>query len=111
MKCSENPTVLFFYQDRLSQMTHSTSIINNKQGFQAEIDEHLQNTTELDLLQNHEKYVCIITDKMKIKEGLVFSKKNGNLLRFTDLGGINNLIIGKDNSTEKEMATTVLQLN
>ena len=33
-----------------------------------------------DSLQTHAKYVCIVTDEIKIKEGLVFNKKDGDLI-------------------------------
>ena len=61
-------------------------------GFSKETDLQL-----LDLLQytdkNLSKYITMIVDEMYIKEGLVFDKSTESLIRFADLGNMNNLFV------------------
>ena len=69
-----------------------THFINNKPGFSTEIDHQLIEETKLTSLKDHEKYVCLIADEMKIKESLVFDKHQNELIGFTNLGEINDNI-------------------
>ena len=64
-----------------------------------------------DSLQTHEKYVCIVADEMKL-EGLVFNKKDGDLIGFTNLGNVNEMLDRKEkNETpNKEIATSMFVL-
>ena len=62
-------------------------------GFSKDTDMQL-----LDLIANQSppglaKYLTLVIDEMYIKEGLVFNKKSGALIGFSDLGEINNLMM------------------
>ncbi len=93
-----------------------THFIDNKAGFNNEVDKHLAETIGLDTLEDHQKYVCLLADEMKIKEGLVFSKNNDELLGFTNLGNTNestNLLQNEVHGfpqTSKTMATSVFEI-
>ena len=45
---------------------------------------------KFDTLENHQKYVSIVFDEMKIKEGLVYDKHECKVIGFVDVGTINN---------------------
>ena len=94
-----------------------THYIDNKAGFSTNVDKQLADTIGLDSLQSHQKYVCIVADEMKIKEGLVFSKTDGNLVGFTNLGNMNKKIdrleknqIDESDDSSQEIATTVFAI-
>jgi hypothetical protein len=68
------------------------------------------NYTTLEEFQKHE---CIVGDEMKIKEGLVY-KTNGELVGFTDLGDIDNMLSCfeslENQNKQLELATSVFTL-
>ena len=88
-----------------------TQYIDNKLGFQNDVDEQLCEMIGFDSLQTNEKYVCIVADEMKIK-GLVFNKKDGDLIGFTNLSNVNKILIGieKNDTPNKEIATSMFVL-
>ena len=45
---------------------------------------------EINVTEEHHKYIMLCWDEMKIKEGLVFNKHTCELVGFTDIGDINN---------------------
>lgn len=59
-------------------------------GFSNDLDEQLITNLKVNWLEDHQKYISIIGDEMHIKEGLVFSKSNGELVGYVDVGDINN---------------------
>jgi len=64
-------------------------------------------------LSELKRYVSLIIDEMKIKEGLVYNKHSGKVIGFTDLGDINNELIQLEKGTDSEhplIATHVLVL-
>ena len=84
-----------------------THHINNKPGFQDDVDEQLRDMIGFESLENHQKYVCVVADEMKIKEGLVFNKIDGDLIGFTDLGTFNKIIDKGSETPKKEIATSM----
>ena len=66
-----------------------THYFNNTPGFSVEIDQLLMSEATYHNLEEFEKCVCIVGDEMKIREGLVYDKNNGELIGFTNLGDIN----------------------
>lgn len=61
-----------------------------KPGFQAEVDQQLIEESKLAIIPDFQKYVCVVFDEVKIKEGLVYDKEECSLLGFVDLDDINN---------------------
>ena len=47
---------------------------------------------QIETLQDWQKYVAVIFDEMKIKEGIVFDKHECKIIGFVDLGTVNNAL-------------------
>lgn len=63
---------------------------SNRPGFQKEVHQQLLEEAKIESLPEDRRFVCLILDEMKIKEGLVYNKHSGELIGFTHLGDINN---------------------
>ena len=66
-------------------------------------------------LQEYQKHICLLADKMHIKEDLIYSKHTGELIGFVDIGDINNHLLQFEQSYTKDkesipIAKTVLIL-
>ena len=87
-----------------------THIFQSKTGIQPEVNDQLAKEANLDGLEDHQKYICVIFDEVKLKEGLVFNKHTGQIIGFTDLGDINNKIADLERSIDKppEIAKSML---
>ena len=64
-----------------------TNVIDAKAGFQREVDEQL--VREANITSEHEKYVALIFDEVKVKEDLVYNKHSGELVGFVNITDIN----------------------
>ena len=73
---------------------------SSKPGFQREVHQQLLEEANLISLPESRKYVSVILDEMKIKEGLVYNKHSGNIIGFTDLGDVNNEVMRLQQDTE-----------
>ena len=73
-------------------------------GFNSSVISELKQTVQK--FEGHQRFVCISFDEMKISEGLVFDKYNGQLIGFLDLGDgeINEACLQK----ERTLATHAL---
>ena len=69
-----------------------THVFESKTGIQEEVNNDLATEAKLDSLEEYEKYVCVIFDEVKVKEGLVFNKHSGQIIGFIDLGSVNSSI-------------------
>lgn len=70
-----------------------THVYNPQLGFQREVDEQLHGEMNVDSLQNHQKFIGIIFDEMKIKEGIVYEKHANEVLGFVNLGEVTNQLL------------------
>ncbi len=61
------------------------SRVKSKVGFQDEIDEQLADEVNAKSLPPSRKFVSLILDEMKIKEGLVYNKISGQISGFIKL--------------------------
>ena len=59
-------------------------------GFNLDIIEQLIIDSNLEVLQPYQKNVSICFDKMKINADLLYRKSTGQLVRYTDLGNVND---------------------
>ena len=67
-----------------------TNVFEQKVGYQPEVmAQLLEEINSISHVDEH-KYVSILLDEMKIKEGLVYNKFSGEVIGFTDLGTIND---------------------
>ena len=84
---------------------------SNKSGFQNEVHQRLMEEINLLGLSESKKYVSLIIDEMKIKEGLVYNKQCGKVIGFVDLGDINDELMQLEKGTEHPpIATHILVL-
>lgn len=67
-----------------------TNWMKAKPGFQPQVDVQLMEEAKLSTIPEYQKYVCIVFDEVKIKEGLVFDKGGCNLIGFVDVDDVNN---------------------
>ncbi|XP_078610651.1 uncharacterized protein LOC144881434 isoform X2 [Branchiostoma floridae x Branchiostoma japonicum] len=61
-------------------------------GFNPDILQRLGETARVDQLPDFQRNVSLIWDEMKIKSGLVYDKASGELVGFTDLGSVNEIL-------------------
>lgn len=61
-------------------------------GIQTEVTKQLMSETKIDTLQDWQKYVSVVFDEVKIKEGIVFDKNECVIVGFTNLGSVNNTL-------------------
>ena len=66
-----------------------TNYFANKPGFMDEVDEQLMNEISPNLPTSR-RFVALLLDEMKVKEGLVYNKYSGEIIGFTNLGDIND---------------------
>ena len=82
---------------------------SNKPGFQAEVLGQLLKEANLQALPPSRRYIALILDEMKIKEGLVYNKYSGEIIGFTHLGDINDELTKLEQDTDHPpIATHVL---
>ena len=61
-----------------------THFIRAGVGIQAEVTEQLMSAVNMKNLNEYEKYVSVLFDEMKIKEGLVYNKNESRIVGFLD---------------------------
>lgn len=66
-----------------------THVIKAKAGFQSDVDEQLSKEANIDNAKEHQKYVALVFDEVKIREDLVYNKHSGELIGFVNLTDIN----------------------
>ena len=69
-----------------------THFIKEGTGIQPEVTQQLLSAMKFDSLKDHQKYVSVVFDEMKIKEGLVYDKHKCKIIGFVDVGTINNTL-------------------
>ena len=63
-----------------------THFIESGIGIQPEVTQQLLTAMKYDTLDDHQKYISVIFDEMKIKEGLVYDKHQCKVMGFVDVG-------------------------
>ena len=48
---------------------------------------------QIDTIQDFQKYVCLVFDEVRVKEGLVYDKHSLQVIGFVNLGDINNQLL------------------
>ncbi|XP_065654090.1 uncharacterized protein LOC136080809 isoform X2 [Hydra vulgaris] len=66
-------------------------------GFNKDVMYNLTKKIDLPNIKEHQRYVSIIVDEMKIKSGLAFSSSTGKLVGFSESGSINELLLNFEN--------------
>lgn len=88
------------------------------QGIQPEVTKQLMDEVKMDSLQEWQKYVAVIFDEMKIKEGIVYNKHECRVVGYVNFGEVNNTLLhferslngeGDDHSVAKHMLVFVVR--
>ena len=73
-------------------------------------DKQLCRDAKIDTIPEHQKYVCIVFDEVKVKEDLIYDKYSFKILGFVRLGEINDHLSkfekSKDSETPKPQLAT-----
>ncbi len=77
-----------------------THYYTNKVGFQEEVNQQLAEEVKRLSLPDSRKFVSLLIDEMKIKEGLVYNKHSGEIMGFTSLGDINDDLLRLEQDSE-----------
>jgi hypothetical protein len=59
---------------------------------------------------NEQRYVAVLFDEMKVKEGLVYNKYSGEIVGFVNLGGINDELLHIEKDDQPVVAKQMLVL-
>jgi len=77
---------------RSCTLQNNMLFIKEGTSIQPEVTLQLLQAMKFDNLEDHQKYVSIVFDEMKIKEGLVYDKHECKVIGFVDVGTINNTL-------------------
>ena len=88
--------VLILPSDRtLRDYTH---YIKAGVGVQVDVINQLMSEVNIHSLEDWQKYVALVFDEVKIKEGIVYSKHDCKIVGFVDLGPVNNTLLNFESS-------------
>ena len=79
-----------------------THFIKEGTGIQPEVTKQLLSAMKFDKLEDHQKYVSVVFDEMKIKEGLVYDKHECKVIGFVDVGTINNTLLAYERTLKDD---------
>ena len=77
-----------------------THVIKAQSGFQREVDEQL--AKEANINNEHQKYVALVFDEVKVKEDLVYNKHSGELIGFVNLSDIGQHLSALEHACNNE---------
>ena len=91
-----------------------THYFTNKVGFQDEVNQQLVEEVRQLSLPDTRKFVALLIDEMKVKEGLVYNKHTGEIVGFTSLGDINDTLLqieqeGEQPQVAKQLLTLMVR--
>ena len=70
-----------------------THCFDCKPGFDHELDKQLMKEAQVDTILDFQKYVCLVFDEVRVKEGLVYDKHSLQVIGFVHLGDINDQLL------------------
>lgn len=79
-----------------------TNYFNNRPGFQDETDQQLFSEIPVSLSKS-KRFIALLLDEMKVKEGLVFNKHTGEIIGYTSLGDINDDLLRLEQEGERPL--------
>ena len=77
-----------------------------KAGVQVDVINQLMSEANIDSLEDWQKYVALVFDEVKIKEGIVYDKHDCKIVGFVDLGPVNNTLLNFESSLSDPEPTT-----
>ena len=78
-------------------------------GFNKDVMYNLNRKINLSNMKEHQRYVSIIFDEMKIKSGLGFSSSTGKLVGFSKSGSINQLLLKFENKYAENKENSIVE--
>lgn len=75
-----------------------THFIKAGVGIQADVTRQLMSEVKIETLEDWQKYVTVVFDEMKIREGLVYDKHGCTIVGFVDVGTVNNALLSFERS-------------
>ena len=64
----------------------------------------------MESLEEYQKYVAIVFDEMKIKEGIVYDKHESKIVGFVNLGAVNNTLMSFEQSVNEDKIPVATQM-
>ena len=64
----------------------------------------------MESLEEHQKYVAVVFDEMKIKEGIVYDKNECKIVGFVDLGAVNNTLMSFEQTVNEDTTSVATQI-
>ena len=74
------------------------NVIKARSGLQPDVDKLLYEEANVDEAPDHQKYVTLIFDEVKIKEDIVYNKFSGEMIGFVDITNINQHLLDFEQS-------------
>lgn len=87
-----------------------TNVIKAKSGLQKDVDEQLAKEANIESASEHEKYVALVFDEVKIKEDLVYNKHSGELIGFVNIIDINQHLSSLERACSDDDEAQIPQL-
>lgn len=76
-----------------------TRWVKADRGVQPEVTEQLVKESKCESLHEWQKYIAVVFDEVKIKEGIVYDKHECNIVGFVDFGDINSALLSFEANT------------
>lgn len=74
-------------------LRYYTHVYKAKLGFQVEVDKQLCQEFQIDEIPEWKKYVGIVFDEMKVKEGIIYDKHECHIIGYVNLDDISNKLL------------------
>lgn len=71
-------------------------------GIQSDVTDQLMKEVNIDSLEEWQKYVAVVFDEMKIKEGIVYNKHECRVIGFVNFGNTNNDLLAFERSLNQD---------
>ena len=72
--------------------------------------EQLRKEVQTESLEEYQKYVAVVSDEMKIKEGIVYNKHECKIIEFVNLGAVNSTLVSFEQSVNEETTSVATQM-
>ena len=81
-----------------------THVYDPRLGFQVDVDKQVCNEFKVDEVAEWQKYVGLVFDEMKVKEGIVYNKNSGEIIGYVNLGEVTNQLLEFERKCASELS-------
>ena len=67
-------------------------------GVQPDVTRQLMSEVKIEILEDWQKYITVVFNEMKIREGLVYDKHGCRIVGFVDVGTVSNALLSFERS-------------